>query len=83
MRSLRDLDRHLGGDVEGSYCSRKGLQEKKNLIIFEKPNFKNGGAGSSAWASPFFSSSFIDRQFYCTYDLQNYHTLLGRVITEL
>ncbi|CAH3150092.1 unnamed protein product, partial [Pocillopora meandrina] len=43
--------------VEGSYCSRKGLQEKKkNLVIFEKPNFKNDGAGSSAWASPFFSS---------------------------
>ena len=33
VRSLRDLD---GGDVEGSYCSRKGLQE---LIIFEKAQF--------------------------------------------
>lgn len=25
VRSLRDFDRHLGGDVEGPYYSRKGL----------------------------------------------------------
>ena len=47
---------------EGSYRSRKGLQEKKNQLFSKKPNFKNGGASPSAWASPFFSSktdSFI------------------------
>ena len=41
--------------------------KKKNLIIIEKPNLKNGGAGSSARASPFFSSktdSFIVPMIY-------------------